>query len=88
MCVCVCVCWRGVVPAGPAASEAISVGSLEAPGMISRLRIPALRVPVLLNLILWPYLWPGWVRKGERELGGKGGTGRGGWGGVSGMGFV
>ena len=56
--------------------------------MISRLRIPALRVPVLLNLILWPYLWPGWVRKGEMELGGKDGTGRGGWGGVSGMGFV
>ena len=42
LCVCVCV---GVLT-GPAASEAISAGSLEAPGMISRLRSPALRVSV------------------------------------------
>lgn len=41
---CVCVC--GGVLTGPAASEAISAGSLEAPGMISRLRSPALRVSV------------------------------------------
>lgn len=42
---CVCVC-RGGLLTGPAASEAISAGSLEAPGMISRLRSPALRVSV------------------------------------------
>ena len=41
----VCVC-GGVVLTGSAASEAISAGSLEAPGMISRLRSPALRVSV------------------------------------------
>ena len=40
-----CVCVWGVLT-GPAASEAISAGSLEAPGMISRLRSPALRVSV------------------------------------------
>lgn len=42
----VCVCGGGELLTGPAASEAISAGSLEAPGMISRLRSPALRVSV------------------------------------------
>lgn len=60
----VCVFVGGGVLTGPAASEAISGGSLEAPGTISRLRSPALRVSVC------SCLWPRWERKGEMGLGG------------------
>lgn len=60
LCVCVCRCQYvcvcvGGVSTGPAASEAISAGNLEAPRAIPRLRVPALRFSALLNCLSQPH---------------------------------